>query len=493
MSSFYFCAWLLLVAAISGCNQALPAEVAKQCFERSGQDFRKVLNCYQTAQPPALQYSFLGSTSFVDVEKRRFELISQSWSGHDNVSPSHWIHSVDIYIPQSALHRQALLLVNNGINVPTLGYPLREPTDFSEEMALSIARQTQTIVVSINNVPNQSLTYSDDGLPRREADSMAHSWQLFLQQPQARAFQSLHLPMIQAVIKAMDLQELQAWQVVQFIATGSAERGWAVWSSALSDPRISAIVPFAGDFLNARAVWRHTFEVYAKSWPQGLAAYHQQGIMQQIHTPAFTELLQLHDPQHQAQPVNPERRNIPKYLVHASSDERWVPDSSRFYFEDLPGEKMLRVAPNVGHETLKFFFESALVAFTRRLQQRRPLPWLKLDVQGEPDGLTWNIHFSEPPVRVVQWRAHNPVGRDFRLACGLRYQAEDVKMSQQQSLTAKLNHPVSGWSATYLEATLADGLVITTQVQVLPDTYPPVGPEQQGMACGVRQGNHDQK
>lgn len=316
---------------------------------------------------------------------------------------------------------------------------------------------------------------------------MAHSWHLFLQQPQTHAFQSLHLPMTQAVTKAMDLaqQELQAWHVNQFIVAGFAERGWAAWSAALSDSRISAIVPFAGDFLNMQAVWRHTFDVYVQSWPKGLGAYHQEGIVQQINTPGFAELLKIHDPL-QWVPSRSERWAIPKYLVHASSDDLWMPDSSRFYFDQLPGEKMLRIAPNVSHETLKFFFESALVAFTRRLQQRRPLPSLKLDIEADPNGMTWTIHFSEPPVRLVQWRAHNAAGRDFRLDCASRYEASEVAV-QGASFVVKLKQPANGWSATYIEATMADGMVITTPVQVLPDNYPTDWPEQRSTTCGVRQ------
>jgi hypothetical protein len=49
-----------------------------------------------------------------------------------------------------------------------------------------------------------------------------------------------------------------------------------------------------------------------------------------------------------------ERPTMPKFVVNASGDQYFPPDSSQFYFGDLPGEKYLRYVPNADHSLLHF-------------------------------------------------------------------------------------------------------------------------------------------
>ena len=477
---------LLSVLCLSGFNNASASDTAMACFQNSGQDFSNVLGCYKQAEADQpLHYTSTGSTTFPGVEKRRFELKSQTWTGHDYAGPTGWAHTVDIYIPEAALKGQALLIANNGINLPTADKPVQPPTDFTEETALAVARQTQTIVISVSNIPNQYLTYSDDGLPRREDDSVAHSWALFMQQPQARPFLSLHIPMMQSLVKAMDLaeQELKPWEVNRFIASGASKRGWAVWMAALVDTRISAIAPFVIDILNTKTVLQNTYNVYGKSWPLAFNAYHREGITQQLEIDSFAKLMQIEDPLRYVQNAASQRLDIPKYIINASSDDFFVPDNSRFYFDQLPGPKALRVAPNASHYGIQSFVESSLVTFINRMQQQRPLPTLHTLSTPDTQGASLSLNFSEPATRLVQWRALNPTDRDFRHPCGIRYEATAIDLPPGQDLTIKIPTPEQGWSATYIEATMADGLVISTPVQVLPQTYPTWIPKQIEPAC----------
>lgn len=477
---------LLPVLLLSGCRNASASDTAMACFQGSGQDFSKVLSCYQQAEADQpLEYTSTGSTTFPRVEKRRFELKSQTWTGHGYASPIGWAHTVDIYIPEAALNGQALLIANNGINVPTADKPVQPATDFTEEMALAIARQTQTIVVSVSNIPNQYLTYSDDGVPRREDDSVAHSWALFVQQPETRPFVSLHIPMMQTLIKAMDLaqQELKPWQIEGFIASGASKRGWAVWMTALVDDRVSAIAPFVIDILNTKTVLQHTYNAYGKSWPLAFNAYHREGITQQLDTENFAKLMQFEDPLLYAKNAASQRLDIPKYIINASSDDFFLPDNARFYFDQLPGPKALRVAPNASHYGIQSFIESSLVTFINRMQQQRTLPTLKTLSKPEAQGISLSLNLSEPATKLVLWRALNPTDRDFRQPCGIRYEATEIDLPQGQDLTIKIPTPEQGWSATYVEATMADGLMISSPVQVLPQTYPAWTPKQIEPAC----------
>ena len=475
-----FALLLLPALLLSGCSRSSPPDAAMTCFQNSGQDFRKVLGCYAQAEAKqTLKYTPEGVTDFPGVEKRRFELTSQAWTGHGFTSPAYWTHTVDIYIPQGALQRQALLIANNGTNTPTASKPVQEPTDFTEDMALAVARQTKTIVISVSNIPNQYLTYSDDGIPRREDDSVAHSWKLFLEQPEQRPFLSLHIPMMQSLVKAMDLaqQELKPWQIERFITAGASKRGWAVWMAALADKRVSAIAPFVIDILDTQSALRHTYNAYGKSWPLAFNAYYREGITQQVGTPNFEKLMQIEDP---LLYLNTGRLDIPKYIVNASSDDFFLPDNAQLYFDKLPGQKALRVAPNASHYGIKGFVEQSLVAFTNRLQQNHPLPTLTTQISSTQQGKKLTLSFSEPPVKLQRWGAHNPKDRDFRQPCGIRYESSE---QNPQNLEFDLKTPEQGWSATYIEATMADGLVISTPVQVLPETYPQWLPEQKEPAC----------
>ena len=481
MTLFKAFALLLLPALLaSGCTQATSPGTAMACFQNSGQDFSKVLGCYAQAEAEQpLKYTPEEATSFPGVEKRRFELTSQVWTGHGFASPAYWTHIVDIYIPQAALQGQALLIANNGTHIPTAEKPVQEPTDFTEEMALAVARQTQTIVISVSNVPNQYLTYSDDAIPRREDDSVAHSWKLFLEQPEQRPFLSLHIPMMQSLIKAMDLaeQELKPWQVERFITAGASKRGWAVWMAALVDKRVSAIAPFVIDILNTPSALQHTYNAYGKSWPLAFNAYYREGITEQVDTPNFEKLMQIEDP---LLYLNTGRLSIPKYIVNASSDDFFLPDNAQLYFDKLPGQKALRVAPNASHYGIKDFVEQSLVVFTNRLQQERSLPTLTTHISSTQQGKKLTLSFSEPPVKLQRWSAYNSKDRDWRQPCGIRYESSELN---PQHLEFDLKIPEQGWSATYIEATMADGLVISTPVQVLPETYPQWLPEQKEPAC----------
>ena len=40
---------------------------------------------------------------------------------------------------------------------------------------------------------------------------------------------------------------------------------------------------------------------------------------------------------------------MPKFIINASGDQFFLPDSSQFYFDELPGVRYLRYVPNADH------------------------------------------------------------------------------------------------------------------------------------------------
>ena len=175
LAKFYVILWC---ACLAGCGLGAnhTTNAAQRCFENNGKRFNEVLACYRAAE--ALQPLVYGEkeiTQLPGVLKWHYELMSQTWTQDEMVKPGRWKHDIDIYIPDAALTGRALIIANNGINIPIENEGKRQASDFTEATAVAIARQTNTIVVSVSDVPNQYLTYTDDGIARREDSGVAHS------------------------------------------------------------------------------------------------------------------------------------------------------------------------------------------------------------------------------------------------------------------------------------------------------------------------------
>jgi PhoPQ-activated pathogenicity-related protein len=475
-----------IVMALASLACAAAAQPSQHCLGAESADFSEVLACYKKTQDSyPLDYHLVETQRLPDLEKRSFRLSSQNWSPRDLVSPARWQHTVDIYIPTDAIRHRALLVTNNGISIPAPGKSSAPPTDFTEATLLEIARKSRTIVISVSDVPNQYLTYTDDQVPRREDSSVAHSWQLFLKAPESNPFMTLHLPMAATVVKTVDLAqaELKDWQIDTFVATGTSKRAWAVWLAAIADSRINAIVPFVIDILNMDQVLEHTWRTYGKQWPLAFRDYHEQGITRQRHTPAFAQLRQIEDPLAYLDSAYAERLSIDKYIVNASGDDFFVPDNARFYLEKLPAPTALRVAPNSSHYGISAFTEQTLISALGRWQSDRPLPVVRMEQLTVAQKPMLDVKFSEAPSKVVQWTAHNPLARDFRHSCGIRYVSKPLQPGEPLHLQVPLATPDRGWTATFVEATFADGFVSTTPVVITPDSYPAVAPAAIEPAC----------
>lgn len=198
-----------------------------------------------------LKYTLINTAPLAQVVVRHYELLSQHWSPDDMVTPAQWRHNVDIYIPETAKEHHALVVVNNGINYDKGVQITGKPGDFPQETLASISRDTNTIVISVSDIPNQYLTFQDDKKPLKEDESVSRSWALFMEAPEKRELMPLNIPMVTALSQAMRLakKELTQWNINSFIITGISKRGWTTWLSAIADPDVEAIVPFAIDLL----------------------------------------------------------------------------------------------------------------------------------------------------------------------------------------------------------------------------------------------------
>ncbi|EJJ4224938.1 PhoPQ-activated pathogenicity-related family protein [Salmonella enterica] len=446
-------------------------------------DFSHVLPGYQEQiSGTPLKYILISTESLAQVELRHYELLSQYWSPDDMVIPAQWRHNVDIYIPERAKKRHALVVVNNGINYEKGLQIHSKSIDFTQETLVNIARDTNTIVISISDIPNQYLTFQGDKKPLKEDESVSRSWALFMEAPEQRKLIPLNIPMVAALSQAIRLakEELTQWNIHSFIITGISKRGWTAWLSAIADPDVEAIVPFAIDLLDIDASLEHIYQSYGGNWPITFYPYYQQGIDERIKSPEFSQLRQIIDPLRYLNTIYQSRLAIPKYIINASGDDFFVPDNTRFYYKKLPGIKSLRIVPNTSHYSIKEITEESLVPFINRFQSKKTLP----QVFGLIHHNLLTVYFSEEPVKVVRWTANNPNSRDFRYACGIRYQPLTIAAPSNNRISITLNEPETGWEATYIEATFKDGYVATTQVYITPDDkYAQTAPPSINAAC----------
>ncbi|EAN9924259.1 PhoPQ-regulated protein, partial [Salmonella enterica] len=273
-----------------------PAGLALSAGENNKNiDLTHVISDYRislTSLP--LDYSLLEKKQRPGVMLQRFNLNSQTWSPQGVVSPERWQNGVDIYIPDSAREKNALVVINNGSNNNGSGTPVA-PTNFNEEELSRIAIATRTVVISVSNVPNQVLSYQGVTTPLGEDNSVAYSWKLFIGDTHKYQDASLHIPMAASVSQAFRLakKELTQQNINKFIVTGASKRGWAAWLTALSDPDVGAVVPFAMDLLNTQKSLEHMYQSYGKNWPVAFYPYYNQGIDQQVGTDKFARLMRL--------------------------------------------------------------------------------------------------------------------------------------------------------------------------------------------------------
>lgn len=330
MRSMTYCSLVLLssltlFAGIASADSlASAASPAERCANAPDVGFGQSLVCYRDAiERQPLTYTRVGTSSVAGVERRDYLLTSQDWSPEGLVTPSRWQHDVAIYVPKEALPTRAVLISTNGTRHPVDGSTAQPASELAPEALAALAQRTHTVVITLSDIPNQALSYQGDTTPRREDDSVAYSWSLFLKAPQQRKTLPLHVPMAAAIARTMSLaeRELAPLHVHRFVLAGASKRGWASWHATIADRRVEAVAPLVIDILNMPAVLEHMYRTYGGNWPIAFDAYAKQGITSQLQTPAFAQLVQLQDPLSYLHTPYRTRLAVPKYIVNASGDD----------------------------------------------------------------------------------------------------------------------------------------------------------------------------
>ena len=335
------------------------------------------------------------------------DMTSQTWRSAAEVDRPQWEHEVHIFVPDGAASATAILFIGSGDN----GDPNQAIRRADAE---EIAMHTGQITIYLPTVPNQYLTFTDDGVARREDGIMAYSFDKFLEGGDDEW--PVLLPMVKSAIRAMDtaqefLADNTAHVIDDFFVTGGSKRGWTTWLTAATDPRVTGIVPVVFDYLNSEvgvAYHEHIYDGVTEGtvggYAEALSSYVEFDVFGQFGTPEMDALLGMIDPYEYR-----DRLTLPKYAVMSTGDQ-FMPMLSQFYIHDLSGPTYLRYTPNTGHSVSR----ASGKEFFAALDAGETLPVFDWSVEGASENVI-RLNSTDTPVEVNLWQATNPDSLDFRI------------------------------------------------------------------------------
>jgi PhoPQ-activated pathogenicity-related protein len=494
-------------------NQAFAEQISINNEPNCYSDLGEVLGCFIKHQDGSYKYEYLPKES-LHTDKydiKTYLLHSQSWPIEENseIPTTIWKHKLVLYVPHQVSYSQALLYVGGGYNNNDEG---KETFDKPKENLdyVNIALTNKAPVILLEDVPNQFLFIN--GQPKKEDQIIAFTYKKVMGDPIKNAYLAGHLPMAKSIVKAMDAAQEILPEITNFVLTGMSKRGWAVWLAAIEDERVSAIVPIVIDILNTQRSIRHICDSYNGDCPMALRDYKAEGIPELINSDAFADLMKIEDPLNYLYSGNTKytkRFLIPKYIINASGDDFFVPDSSKFYYQQLPGDNYIRYLPNAMHYLAGNPISNALNNNGKISDAVNSYFYFVLNKTELPK-VSWNLSeknisvtSSVKPLSAKLWTAHNEEARDFRFVnqhdywhlklkgikaiisnyvdisfCDTCYKSQEVKFTCEDNVTCQINAEIpqhdKGWQASFVELhynIAGKEFVITTEVGITPDSY----------------------
>lgn len=457
------------------------------------------------------------------------ELTSQAWLTEADVNRPTWKHRLVVIVPsnlESATSPAAgwctLYLALDSVVSPMAG-----SKDPDVRVAAEMAALTGSLTAILLDVPAADLVFDNDPKQksRSEDELAAYSWSAFADDP-SRPEMLVELPMAKATVRAMDAISLFAAQTLhhngslgRFALMGSSKRAATAWHAAAVDDRVGAVVSISKAFnvsgfihesyksLGGIPVSGSDYNTYVFNkglFDDGNAAGEKLSAI--IEPTAYAEKIGARD----------------SLIVSGTSDEFFPPDHTRLWLEKIPGRKAHLMLPNVGHvigeEILDF--AKPIGAYLRGVFTESERPELSWTIDRPSGAITVRQAVGSPPVKVELWRAQTCDGRrrDFRkhnndrgadcAACGVDHSGLFGPMEDPLSVAfghcentavtwsstelpskhpgiwvAEVEAPqTGGWAAFFVSFEFdgpspvhddsVENYVMTTEVSVVPDTYP---------------------
>lgn len=394
------------------------------------------------------------------------DLTSQTWRKPSEVDRTIWKHWLTIVKPDRVAGTTAFLFITGGSTKD------KAPEQINQSYVEN-ALATHSVVAELQDVPNEPLVFPDEPRSRSEDGIIAYTWIKYMKTGDETW--PLRLPMTKAAVRAMDTitaamaaPAAGGVKVEKFVVSGGSKRGWTTWTAAAVDKRVVAVIPISIDLLNLEKSFEHHFRVYGFFAP-AVKDYVEAGVMDWGGTPQYRKLLEIEEPYSYR-----DRLTLPKFMMYAAGDQFFLPDSSRFYFDDLKGEKYLRYIPNADHGLRGTDARESSLAFYQAFLDGTPRPRFTWTFEANGD---IRVVSKDRPGAVRLWQATNAESRDFRLmTIGPAYRSADLQDQGGGIYVGRVPQPEKGWTAYFVELTWPSGgkypFKFTTAVRVTPDTEP---------------------
>jgi len=234
------------------------------------------------------------------------------------------------------------------------------------------------------------------------------------------------------------------------------------------DQRVAAVVPCVIDLLNLTKSFQHHWQAYG-FWAPAVNDYVKMGLMDGMDHPRWKQLMKIVEPYEYRS-----RLTMPKFMINASGDQFFLPDSSQFYFRDLIGEKYLRYVPNADHSLKNSDVAESILSFVQAMVNGTPRP--NFEWKFLKDGSIRVVSQSKPK-EVRLWQVTNPAARDFRLEkIGPAWKSNVLADQGGGMYRGQVPRPEKGWTAYFVEMTYPGPDTVpfkfTSGVRVTPDTLP---------------------
>ncbi len=462
---------LVLVVALASASWLRAASAATT--KSSGASSARAVGPQRTAlddyvAAPDTNYSFHLVKTVPGKDQTTFilDMTSQAYLTTNEVDRPIWKHWMIVVKPDKVATSKSFLFISGGNNNSS-------PPNSADGNMAGIAVATKSVVTELKMVPNQPLVFAGETERRVEDSFIAYTWDKFLRSGDPKW--PARLPMTKAAVRAMDTvtafcgsAEGGNVKVDSFVVAGGSKRGWTTWTTAAVDKRVIGIIPCVIDVLNMQPSMLHHYAAYG-FWAPSVGNYTAFHLMDWNDTPEYQALLKIEEPYQYRQ-----RFTMPKFIVNAGGDQFFLPDSSQFYFNDLPGVKYLRYVPNADHSLKGSDAYETLLACYNAVINDLPLPQFSWTL--EKDG-SMRVKTKETPTAVKLWQATNPDARDFRMeTLGPKYESTPLADEGKGLYVAKVPPPPKGWTAFFVELTYPSGcqapFKFTTQVAVAPDVLP---------------------
>lgn len=394
-------------------------------------------------------------------------MTSQQWLTDKEVNRPVWSHWLTIVEPDEVVTDKAMLFISGG------SWDKPAPDNMDARLS-TFAKASKSVVAELRGVPNEPVVFvADETRKRTEDELIAYTWDKYLKTGDEKW--PARLPMTKSAVRAMDtITDFCASDpggkvsVKQFVVAGASKRGWTTWTTAAIDKRVIAIAPIVINMLNIVPSFQHHHESLGFFAP-AVGDYQDMQIMDWSGTLEYDALMKIVEPYQYR-----DRYTMPKFCINATGDQFFLPDSTRFYWNDLPGEKLLRMVPNADHGLRGSDAMESLLAFYQTIIAGKQRPRFSWNFQK--DG-SIKVQTVDKPQEVLLWQATNPTERDFRLEhIGKVWKSSPIKEEGNGVYIARVPKPEKGWTCFMAELTYDVGtgipIKLTTEVRIIPDTLP---------------------